>query len=150
MPLSIHRITQDEVEHFRVVNRAVVKETGLLPMVIGIRDIVDRKCAFVGYAAGIPVAILTVSKPVKKPDALKIDQLGAWPTRYGYGSEMFVHAIQLAKDEGKDRLILAVRKDNPNAIRFYETRGMELVGETRTGKLEYQLVLRDPNQEQLF
>ena len=142
----IEQINQEQVEDFRKVLRKIVKDTGNLPMLPGIRNTVDAGNAFIGYKEGKPVAILTVSEPKRQPDALKIDQLGSIVLRQGYAGEMFEYGLALAAARGKRRVIASTKKDNTPIHRLNEKYGMSVVGETATGKLAWEVVF--PGQEE--
>lgn len=148
MSLEVRQIDQDGVEDFRKVLRAVIKDTGNLPMLPGIRDTVDRGNAFVGYSDGKPVAILTVSEPKRDPSSMKIDQLGAHPLRRGYGDIMFQHGLNVARERGKSRVFAYTKKENTPVHKLNAKHGMEIVGE-KNGKYIWEILL-DQSQDSLF
>jgi len=65
--------------------------------------------------------------------------LGPWQG-YGNGRDLMAHAVQIARDRGAKRLLLAVYESNSRAMSFYERAGFVHIGETifMVGDVEFQ------------
>jgi diamine N-acetyltransferase len=65
--------------------------------------------------------------------------LGPWQGG-GNGRDLMAHAVQVARNRGAKRLLLAVYESNSRAISFYERAGFIHIGETifMVGDVEFQ------------
>jgi ribosomal protein S18 acetylase RimI-like enzyme len=65
----------------------------------------------------------------RKAGEMKLDKLYVHPDhqRHGYGRMLLDRAVTIARSYGCDTLVLAVNKQNRNAIAAYEKHGFEIV-----------------------
>ncbi len=88
-------------------------------------EYVEQNESWVTEEGGIPIAFYTLQE---KDGNAWLDNLFVLPTYIGkgLGKQLFLHAVELARDRGYKFLQLEAE---PNAIGFYEKMSMQRIGE---------------------
>lgn len=99
------------------------------PVVVahGVRYDACELPALIAWLDGGPVGLLTY---VIAADGLEVVTLDAVVPRAGVGTALLTAAVATARSAGADRLWLITTNDNLDALRFYQRRGLRLVGVT--------------------
>jgi GNAT superfamily N-acetyltransferase len=95
-----------------LVTHGVAYDAAILPALLAERD-------------GAPAGLLTYTVD---DEGMEIVTLDAVERRSGAGTALLAAAADLARAAGARRLWLATTNDNLDALRFYQRRGMRIVG----------------------
>ncbi|GAA2455963.1 GNAT family N-acetyltransferase [Streptomyces macrosporus] len=99
-----------------VVGHGTVHDASALPALLAERD-------------GEPAGLLTYTVTGEGADrALEIVTLDAVVRHTGVGSALLAAAVDVARKAGARRVWLITTNDNLDALRFYQRRGMRIVG----------------------
>jgi hypothetical protein len=129
--MTIRQITQEELKKYLTIVRAKQKNNNSLNMLhSGVyRDAIDKGEIYMMFNKDGDALGLLFYHLLKREPTIKIEQIASVESGHGIGKKLFQYAHAIGIAHHCNKIKLYVRRDNNNAISFYEYMGMERIGE---------------------